>query len=83
MEDQEKELAVVVGYIMFYDLLEDLINGSYFSKIDKAIEIAKDYSTAKSGNFINGILDAALVQLSEEGEIQKSGRGLIESSINS
>jgi hypothetical protein len=43
MEDQEKELAVVVGYIMFYDLLEDLINGSYFSKIDKAIEIAKDF----------------------------------------
>jgi len=51
--------------------------------INEAIEIAKDYSTAKSGNFINGILDAALVQLSEEGEIQKSGRGLIESSINS
>ena len=51
--------------------------------INEAIEIAKDYSTAKSGNFINGILDAALAQLSKEGEIQKSGRGLIESSINS
>lgn len=50
--------------------------------INEAIEIAKDYSTRKSGNFINGILDAALEQLNEEDKIQKSGRGLIESSIN-
>ena len=38
-----KNLAVVVGYIMFYDLLEDKINGSFFSKIDKAIEIAESF----------------------------------------
>jgi hypothetical protein len=35
------DLSVVVGYIMFYDLLQDKINGSFFSKIDKAIEVAK------------------------------------------
>ena len=39
----DKNLAVVVGYIMFYDLLEDKINGSFFSKIDKAIEIAESF----------------------------------------
>lgn len=50
--------------------------------INEAIEIAKNYSTRKSGKFINGILDAALEQLNEEDRIQKSGRGLIESSIN-
>ena len=37
----DKNLAVVVGYIMYYDLLEDSINGSFFSKIDKAIELAE------------------------------------------
>ncbi|MBN2731967.1 MAG: transcription antitermination factor NusB [Balneolaceae bacterium] len=50
--------------------------------INEAIEIAKDYSTQKSGTFINGILDAALDQLNKADKIQKSGRGLIESSIN-
>lgn len=50
--------------------------------INEAIEIAKDYSTQKSGTFINGILDAALEQLNKADKIQKSGRGLIESSIN-
>lgn len=51
--------------------------------INEAIEIAKDFSTTKSGNFINGILDAALEQLKKEDRIEKKGRGLIESSINS
>ena len=37
----DKNLSVVVGYIMYYDLLEDSINGSFFSKIDKAIELAE------------------------------------------
>jgi len=38
-----KELAVVAGYIMYYDMLQEKINGSFFSKIDKAIEIAEDF----------------------------------------
>lgn len=45
--------------------------------INEAIEIAKDYSTPKSSKFINGVLDAALDELQEDGRIQKSGRGLI------
>jgi hypothetical protein len=45
---KEDNLAVVVGYIMYYDLLKDNINGSFFSKIDKAIEIAKDFILAFS-----------------------------------
>lgn len=45
--------------------------------INEAIEIAKAYSTPKSSQFINGVLDAALEHLQEEGRIEKSGRGLI------
>ncbi len=48
--------------------------------INESIELAKEYSTQKSGNFVNGILDAVLNQLKEDGKIIKKGRGLIESS---
>jgi len=45
--------------------------------INEAIEVAKRYSTAKSGKFINGILDAVLLDLHREGRLKKSGRGLV------
>lgn len=50
--------------------------------INEAIDIAKRFSTNKSGKFVNGILDAALSRLHKEDKIQKKGRGLIESSTN-
>ncbi len=43
--------------------------------IDEAIELAKRYSTYKSSGYINGILDAILLQLKEEGHVVKTGRG--------
>jgi N utilization substance protein B len=49
--------------------------------INETIEIAKEYSTAKSGKFINGILDTVLLELKKEGKIKKVGRGLIENSL--
>ena len=60
----------------------------YFEQIptkvtmNEAIEVAKRFSTKKSGNFVNGILDSALTQLKKDGRIQKKGRGLIETSLN-
>jgi hypothetical protein len=45
---ETNNIAVVVGYIMYYDMLEDKINGSFYSKIDKAIEIAKDFCSTFS-----------------------------------
>jgi transcription antitermination protein NusB len=45
--------------------------------INEAIEIAKRYSTDKSGIFINGVLDAALSKLKQDGRLKKTGRGLI------
>lgn len=46
--------------------------------INEYIELAKAYSTPKSRNFINGILDVIAKELKETGEIKKSGRGLID-----
>lgn len=48
--------------------------------INEAIELAKNYSTQKSGKFVNGIIDAAFNVLNEQGRINKTGRGLMESS---
>lgn len=45
--------------------------------INESIEIAKRYSTAQSGKFINGILDAVLEDLKKDGVLRKTGRGLV------
>lgn len=45
--------------------------------INEAIDIGKRYSTQRSGQFINGILDAVLETLMAEGRVQKQGRGLV------
>lgn len=45
--------------------------------INEFIEIAKLYSTQKSSQFINGILDSVIATLREEGRIVKKGRGLV------
>ena len=45
--------------------------------INEYIEIAKDYSTVKSGFFINGVLDKLLKEYTSEKRIQKIGRGLL------
>ena len=47
--------------------------------INEYIEIAKAYSTPKSKNFINGILDKLFTEMKTSGEIRKVGRGLLES----
>jgi len=48
--------------------------------INEAIEIAKAFSTEKSGKFINGVLDAILDKLRATKALNKSGRGLLDSS---
>lgn len=46
--------------------------------INEVIELAKRYSTDRSGTFINGILDAIIKELKGAGKILKTGRGLVE-----
>lgn len=45
--------------------------------LNESIEIAKLYSTPRSGQFINGVLDAVIAELRQEGRLRKSGRGLV------
>ncbi|HLS37947.1 MAG TPA: transcription antitermination factor NusB [Sphingobacterium bovisgrunnientis] len=44
--------------------------------INEYIELSKTFSTLKSNTFINGILDKILADLTKQGRINKSGRGL-------
>lgn len=44
--------------------------------LNEFVEISKLYSTDKSKDFINGILDRLLKQLIKDGKISKEGRGL-------
>ncbi|MEQ9402031.1 MAG: transcription antitermination factor NusB [Cyclobacteriaceae bacterium] len=46
--------------------------------INEAIEISKQYSTPKSKQFINGVLDVLSNELTSNGKVRKSGRGLID-----
>jgi len=74
-----KRVAVIDRILLQMALVEFL----YFEDIppkvtiDEIIEISKDYSTEKSSQFINGILDALFKQLEKEKKINKTGRGLI------
>ncbi len=51
--------------------------------IDEAIELSKRYSTEKSAGFINGVLDAVLLNLKKSNQIVKVGRGLKSNSSDS
>jgi len=46
--------------------------------MNEYIELSKNFSTPKSKNFINGILDKVVQDWKAEKRIQKSGRGLVE-----
>ena len=46
--------------------------------INEYIDISKNYSTPKSKQFVNGLLDVLAKELTESGEIRKSGRGLLD-----
>ena len=46
--------------------------------LNEYVEIAKSYSTAKSKDFINGVLDKLKVDLTANGKIVKEGRGIEE-----
>lgn len=51
--------------------------------INEFVDISKYYSTPNSKVFVNGILDKVLVQMQNDGKIQKKGRGLVGTLANS
>ncbi len=74
-----ERIAFMDILIMELAIAEILENDSIPTRVtfNEYIEIAKFYSTEKSSNFINGILDNIIQQLRQENRIIKRGRGLI------
>lgn len=46
--------------------------------LNEYVELAKNYSTSKSKEFVNGILDKLLNELIAKGLVKKEGRGLLD-----
>ncbi|MGE5395532.1 MAG: transcription antitermination factor NusB [Candidatus Saccharibacteria bacterium] len=74
-----ERIAYIDNLILELALCEFLYFPSIPTKVtmNEYIELSKYYSTEKSRNFINGILDKALKDLKKENKILKAGRGLI------
>ncbi|WP_083937605.1 transcription antitermination factor NusB [Lewinella cohaerens] len=75
-----ERVAILDMIILKMAIAEFLYFSSIPSKVtlNEFVEVAKLYSTDKSKDFINGVLDRLLKQLTEQGLVQKKGRGLKE-----
>jgi len=77
----EIERLAIMDVILIKMALTEAI---YFPNIpvkvtmNEYIELAKQYSTPKSQQFVNGVLDSIFSDLKQSGRIKKTGRGLIE-----
>jgi N utilization substance protein B len=81
LKNWDMERLALIDKIVLRMALTEIVSFSDIPvkvSINEAIEIAKNFSTANSGKFVNGILDSACQLLQQDGRIRKSGRGLIE-----
>ncbi len=65
-------LRMALAELLYFDTIPIKVS------INEYIDIAKMYSTPRSKDFINGLLDTIMQSLREEGRIKKQGRGLVE-----
>ena len=63
-------LRMAIAEFLYFDDIP------YKVTINEAIELAKRYSTAQSGRFVNGILDAVSVEMQKTTGPQKAAAGL-------
>ena len=80
LNNWDAERVAVIDMVLLKMALSELLNFPTIPTkvtLNEFVEIAKLYSTEKSKDFINGILDRLLKKLNQEGLIKKEGRGLI------
>jgi N utilization substance protein B len=76
----ELERIALTDILLIKMALTELVSFSQIPvkvTLNEYIEISKHFSSEKSKLFINGILDKLVSDLTEEGRIKKTGRGLI------
>lgn len=80
LKNWEADRLAVVDVILIRMALSEFL---YFPSIpvkvtiNEYLDIAKEYSTPKSKDFINGVLDSLMKDLKANEQILKSGRGLL------
>ncbi len=81
LQNWEAERVATIDMILLKMALCELM---YFETIptkvtiNEYVDISKLYSTPKSKEFINGILDKLMKKLKDQGRIKKTGRGLVD-----
>lgn len=81
LRNWDADRVAVIDMVLLKMALTELMNFPTIPTkvtLNEFVEISKIYSTEKSKDFINGILDRLLKQLENDGKIQKEGRGLVE-----
>lgn len=79
LKNWDADRVAIIDMILIKMALSELLSfPSIPTKVtlNEFVEISKLYSTDKSKDFINGILDRLMKQLDKEGKINKEGRGL-------
>lgn len=81
LKNWDAERVAIIDMILLKMALCELLHFPTIpSKVtlNEFVDISKMYSTDKSKDFINGILDRLMKKLHKEGKINKEGRGLID-----
>ncbi len=81
LKNWDAERVAVLDMILLKMAVCELVNFPTIPTkvtLNEFVEISKMYSTDKSKDFINGILDRLLKKLEKEGRVIKEGRGLIQ-----
>ena len=64
-------LKIAIAELLYFPLIPSKVT------LNEYLEIAKDYSTPNSNNFVNGVLDKLVKEFSQENRLNKTGRGLL------
>lgn len=64
-------LKVAIAELLYFPMIPSKVT------LNEYLEIAKDYSTPKSNNFVNGVLDKLVREFDQENRLNKTGRGLL------
>jgi len=81
LENWDHERLAILDTLLIDMALSELLHFKTIPTkvtLNEYVEVAKNYSTAKSKEFINGILDKLLEKLKGEAKIVKEGRGLVD-----
>jgi N utilization substance protein B len=81
VKNWDLERIALVDYIILKLAIAEMLycpNIPVKVSINEYIELSKNYSTPKSKQFVNGLLDVIAEDLQKTGKIKKSGKGLID-----